>query len=836
MEKRELIDRIRTNFPQELQELDQWVVWRIEGRDGKPTKIPYNALTGSRADSTAPATWSSFEQAVHAYLNGNYNGIGFVFSEHDPYAGVDFDHCIKAGVTRADRAEQINALDSYSELSQSETGVHTIVRGVIPGDRRKSVQHNIEMYDSGRFFVVTGDILPACPRTVNDRQQQLKDLYAAIFPPTKEQRTSAPAQPVSMDDRALLDLMFASRNGGAIQALWNGDTAGHNSDDSSADLALCNHLAFWTACDIERMDRLFRQSGLYRDKWDRKDYRQRTIHKAISTCSEVYTPPKTTTNGYHAPVAPEAPEWAAAPVATNSQPAKKTTDRRTYPDLLAEMKDKAIKEYNEYFVIECLFNGEEGDARLLDSILRNNVTYDHAEGLWYWFNNLYWEPDQTWNIYQLASDILSDIYKQLSVRKHAESIEMEKALLAKDDSTAEESEALKRVTATSKSAKTRSIKLNEINEVKRVLSFACSGLRLGIKGVEWDTKINLLAVQNGIIDLITGKMVQPDAGSYIRTVAPVVFDPTAKCPRWEKSLLEIFDGNQDSVDYVQRMLGYAMSGACVESDFPIWFGKDGRNGKEFILERVRNLLGDKMAGVVESELLLASKNMRTKNSSTEGLMTLRGRRIAWASETNEGRSLDLASMKDLSGGHLLTGRHNHGRQVEWKRTHTLILLTNHRPHVNSQSLAEWDRVKLLEFPLSFVNEPDPERPNQRRKDKTLGERIDRDELPGIFNWLLEGCLAWRIGGLDEPESVKRATAAYQQDEDTLGHFIKEVCVLGEDVRCKPVELYRQYVFWTDVGSKPMGKKTFYAKIEERSYRRGWVAGYEWFSGIGIKEQ
>ncbi|MEZ4614080.1 MAG: hypothetical protein R2867_01000 [Caldilineaceae bacterium] len=100
-------------------------------------------------------------------------------------------------------------------------------------------------------------------------------------------------------------------------------------------------------------------------------------------------------------------------------------------------------------------------------------------------------------------------------------------------------------------------------------------------------------------------------------------------------------------------------------------------------------------------------------------MALRGRRIAWASESNEGQQMDLASMKDLSGGHQLTGRHNHGRQVEWGRTHTLVFLTNHLPHVNSQSLAEWDRIKVLTFPVSFVNDPDPKNLAQRKKDTTL---------------------------------------------------------------------------------------------------------------------
>jgi len=505
----------------------------------------------------------------------------------------------------------------------------------------------------------------------------------------------------------------------------------------------------------------------------------------------------------------------------------------SYETLLANMRAKAMDTYDDRLAINCLSDTEEGDARLLHNIVVGRVVYDHAEGQWYWYNNLYWEPDKTWNIYQLTSDVLSEVYKQLSIQKHAEALELEKALYAADEPTQEQRDKLKKTNSISKTARHRAGKLNEINEVKRVLSFASSGLRLGITGDEWDTKVTLLCMQNVIIDLTNGKPVQPKPESYIRTTAPIRFDPDAKCPQWDKAILEIFDNSQNDVDYVHRLLGYAMSGECVESDFPIWYGKDGRNGKEFILERIRNVLGEKLAGVAESELLLASKTQRGKNSSTEGLMALRGRRIAWASETNEGRQLDLAAMKDLSGGHVLTGRHNHGRQVEWKRTHTLILLTNHRPHVNSQALAEWDRVKLLEFPLSFVNEPDPAKPNQRKKDKTLGDRIDQEELPGIFNRLLAGNLLWRAIGLCEPESVKSATAKYRQDEDTLGHFVLENCYVSPEARCKPIELYRKYVEWIDIGSKPMGKKTFYTKIEERGFRRSESMGYEHFFGIGI---
>lgn len=835
MDKKEVIKRITEKFPQELQVLHQWVVWRIEDRGGKLTKVPYS-IDGTRAASDNPATWTAFDTACNAYLYGNFSGIGFMFSVHDPYTGIDFDKCIIDDEIDSEKLSHIELLDSYTERSQSGTGIHVIVRALLPPGGRKSNKHSMEMYDQLRFFVVTGDHVDGTPLVVNDRQDQAEHLHAYIFPAKtqdpKLQQTLANGGDIPQDDQELLKIMFASKPGGKIESLWNGNTSGYANDESSADQALCNYLAFWTGNDAGRMDRLFRQSGLYRDKWDRpartgEKYGEGTIARAIAITTEPYKP-KVYTNGTS--------NGTGAHTNGNGHQApqaKTEVDRRPYVGLLDDMKAKASSLRNDAFIAECLYDKEEGDARLLDYILHGSLVYDHTDGVWYWYNNLFWEPDETWNIYQLTSDVLSEVYKNLSLRKYAESIELEKRLQAEEEPTQEQRDELKRVMMLSKAARSRAVSLNEIKEVKQVLSFANSGLRLGIKGHEWDTRTDLLCTQNTIINLKNGLPVPPDPSAYIRTVASINFDADAICPVFEKSILEIFDGRQDDVDYVQRLLGYAMAGECIESDFPIWYGEDGRNGKEFILERIRNVLGEKLTGVVESELLLASKMQRGKNSSTEGLMVLRGRRIAWASETNEGRSLDLASMKDLSGGHVLTGRHNHGKQVEWKRTHTLILLTNHRPHVNSQALAEWDRVKLLEFPLSFVNEPDPAKPNQRLKDKTLGNRIDNNELPGVLNWLITGNLAWRAMGLSEPESVKTATAQYRVDEDSLGHFIKECCLVGENLRCKPVDLYRVYAQWTDIGSKPMGKKTFYTKIEQRNFHRLFSVGIEYFTGIGI---
>jgi len=291
MTPEQTIDAIRENFPQELIDLDQWVLWRLVRRkgDSKPTKQPHS-VTGTLASSTDPHTWAPFEAAARLFVRGGYDGLGFVFSDTDPYLGVDLDGHYADGQLDAWALEAVQRLDSYTELSPSGTGVHVIVRAAMPGGRgRKEKSLGLEMYDRGRFFTVTGR--PLDDRgwlTIPERQAAVDWLYAQL--PKKEEAST----PGPLDDDALLQRMFASKNGAAIRRLWDGDISAYGGDESAADIALCNHLAFWTAKDPARMDRLFRRSGLFRDKWNRnarsgETYGQGTIREAIEKTRETYS-------------------------------------------------------------------------------------------------------------------------------------------------------------------------------------------------------------------------------------------------------------------------------------------------------------------------------------------------------------------------------------------------------------------------------------------------------------------------------------------------------------------------------------------------------------------
>lgn len=281
-------------IPVELRSRRQWVCWKIESRDGKPTKVPVNPNSPSKnAGSTLPATWGTFDEAVKSCAENGLSGIGFVFTTEDEYCGIDLDKCRnpKTGTFEPWAKEIIDSIDSYTEISQSKTGCHIIVKGKVPGSRNR--KGRFEAYDRDRYFIFTGDHVTGTPASIHPRQNQLNNIYGKIFREDCKPGTNGNGHRSSLglDDQQLLDKAMAARNGATFSRLWNGETDGHTSA-SEADLSLCNALAFWCGGDPVRIDNLFRQSGLYRAKWDKRHgaqtYGELTVSKALESSGDYY--------------------------------------------------------------------------------------------------------------------------------------------------------------------------------------------------------------------------------------------------------------------------------------------------------------------------------------------------------------------------------------------------------------------------------------------------------------------------------------------------------------------------------------------------------------------
>lgn len=275
------------NIPAEPKAIPQWVCWRYEFRKGKWTKPPFSAHTGEFASSTDSATWADYETAVAAYCEGGFDGIGFALEEDLGLVGVDLDHCIDARTHSIEpwATKIIDQFDSYTEASPSGTGVRIFLKGKLPPDSRHK-KGNIEIYSSGRYLTVTGRVLKAYQvRTIEPRQAELDAFLADHFPEPKKAETSANGNGnASVADHEILERALKAKNGAKVTALLNGDVSGYPSQ-SEAELALCCLLAFYTQ-DTAQIDRLYRGSKLFRDKWDEKrgadTYGARTIDKAIS--------------------------------------------------------------------------------------------------------------------------------------------------------------------------------------------------------------------------------------------------------------------------------------------------------------------------------------------------------------------------------------------------------------------------------------------------------------------------------------------------------------------------------------------------------------------------
>lgn len=295
-----------TNIPDEMRDARRWVVWRSEQRadpctgEVKSTKVPYRAGTPDyKASATNARSWGTYAQAVAAYSHWDCDGIGFVLG--DGWAGVDFDHC----AIRHDDGwevdvavlEAVRTLDTYAEVSPSETGVHVLLHGEVPSGGRK--RGPVEAYSTGRFFTVTGTQLGDTPNTVNARQDALADFCRRHFPAekrtdrTREDARRQQSPPLDLDDEALIALALIARDDGKFSRLWDGDTKGYPSPSEAVAALLCK-LAFWTRKNAGRMDTLFRRSGLMGPKWDEKRAESTwgacEIESAIEYTSEVYEP------------------------------------------------------------------------------------------------------------------------------------------------------------------------------------------------------------------------------------------------------------------------------------------------------------------------------------------------------------------------------------------------------------------------------------------------------------------------------------------------------------------------------------------------------------------
>jgi putative DNA primase/helicase len=818
---------------EELQAHPQWVCWRKETRKDKSTKIPFNPRTGALARSDDPVTWASYAEAKAAWdkRSHRYDGLGYMFS--GDYTGIDLDHCVNAaGAIDSWAQEVLDRLPSYAEYSPSGTGIHILVRGTIPGGTRRPVPGApdplaaIELYSERRYFTVTGHQVAGSPPTI-EPCPELLPLYTELTTTLRRAQqdaahSDAPHQEaVALSDDALIERAMTGRNSARFRALWSGESTGYTSP-SEADLALCRLLAFWTGKDAARMDRLFRRSGLYQQaqrqqKWDRparagETYGQGTIARAIASCRQVYADsvaarPDHKGPGEHHPDHKGSHEHKIIPFPTRRSSATPGMDA------LGPLPETELA-----FVLECLTREEEGDAHLYAHLFRDKCVYDHTEGAWYEWRGHFWERDECKHALLLASGPLAAIYLEASATLSEQAAQEARTIdpTLHDEETDQLRERYSRLKAQTAALIERARALRRLHRAQAVLTYAQA--LLTITADQWDTNPWLLGTRQGTLDLRCGTLHPGQPQEYLRTVIPTPWHGLEEgAPRFERFLQEIFADRpnrerEDLLAFLQRALGYGITGHVSEHIFLMLYGEEGRNGKDTLMTILQRVLGPTV-GAVSNDVIIASGKFTTPGAAKPHLCALQGKRIAWASETDRGARFDVGQVKFLTGGGAIPARQLYGRDYTFEPSHLLLLLTNHKPHADARDAAFWDRLCPILFTLRFVDQPTL--PNERQRDTRLSRALEA-EVSGILAWLVRGCLAWQRDGLQVPASVLQARQEYRGEEDTLGQFLEECCLQSEGASVKAGQVYEHYKTWAQHNTlKPMTGLAFGLEMKKR---------------------
>lgn len=738
-----------SNIPDELKQLNNWCVWKFEKRNGKRTKIPFNAETGEFAKSNDKSTWSSYETAVNAE---GVDGIGFFFEP--PYLGIDIDdidddlHRFKQGDKLDNIVSEFNeAFKSYTEVSPSGNGLHIIVKGKIPGTRRR--KGNIEMYDSGRFFTMTGKSIGKYKDVTEVSKQVFKTIYDKYLPDNTVQYPTTNNYQQNIHNLSEIDVIneiYKSKQAKLFDDLMKGNYEPYYTSHSEADMALANILAFWCAKDYSQMDSIFRQSNLYRDKWDEKrknsTYGEQTLFKAINEANNIYTPKQQTDDN---PL-----RYALSKLFDNQE----------------ETKEYPIRSYDD-----------TGNADRFIDRYGNLYKYSYIANKFYIYDGMKWKVDDKGSIRKLIDEMI-------------ESIKNEKVLHSEDVTEEEAREVFQKYY---KKTRGTQAKKNIMNELMH---------RRPATPDDFDRDDMLINVANGYIDLTSRELYKHDINKMFSQITNTDYTEKMQPAVWLDFLNDIFAGDQKVIRYIQKALGYSLTGSTREQIMFILFGK-GRNGKSIFVEVISEILGD-YSNNMQAKSLMVKKN---DNVNTD-IARLSKARFVTSSEPNEGFRFDEGLIKQLTGGDKVTARFLYAEEFEYTPKFKIWVSTNHKPIIRGTDDGIWRRLVLIPFDVQIPEE---------KVDKDLKYKLLR-EAPAILNWMAEGAYMWMQEGLAMPEKLKEAVQKYRNEMDTLGQFIEDCCKVDKNSSEKVSNLHQAYKTWSNdnlTSTKVLGMKSFSQKMEER---------------------
>jgi putative DNA primase/helicase len=707
-------------IPKELKEEALFCLWKYEERDGKKTKVPYK-IDGKKARPNLITDFSSFDSV--SKLVDKYSGIGMgVFNG---FSAVDIDHCVEDGVPNEIATDIINTMQSYTELSPSGTGVRIIFKvDDFNFDKNTYYIHNskigLEIYVSGatrKFVTLTGNRLN--DYGIANCHTALEEVLNTYMKRPCVVKASIESDRVSfLTDEELIEKASNAKNGFKFQSLMAGEIP-EGKSHSDADMALASILAFWSNGDIEQMDRLFRESGLMRDKWDelRGDctYGEITLTKAIANSTVFYAPVTVYCEG--------------------------NID-------LTELQPESNEKYRWT---------DNGNGRLFADVFKDKARYVPERKKWYCFDGTRWCED-------VGSLKVMELCKKLAdnLLKYA-------------------------LTITDEHKRTEFIKHCNKWQIRRnretILKDACSIYPLSM--CEFDRNPYLFNCANGTLNLETMVFYEHNAEDFLTKISPVVYDPIATSERFESFITEVMSNDEEKAKFLQKGLGYALTGDTKYECMFFLYGATTRNGKGTLMESILGVMGD-YGNSVKPETIAVKQNTNSQAPS-EDIARLAGIRFANISEPPKGMLLNAAQIKSMTGNDTLNARFLHENSFDFKSQFKIYVNTNYLPVITDMTLFSSNRIFIIPFDRHF--EP-------CEQDNTLKSEFAKAEVQSaILNWLIQGYILLEKEGLNPPKTVTKATEDFNNDCDKVKRFFEECLVGNPQAEVRTSKVYKAFREW-----------------------------------------
>lgn len=747
------------NLPPELRSIKTFCCWRYEKNKGK---VPYNPATGKRARINQPDTFKGFDSALAAV--NDYDGIGFLVGSG--ICGIDLDDCFDgAGKLKAIAQDVVETFSgSCIEYSPSGEGLHIYFKanGFVYEKDKYYINNKdigIEVYVSGatnRFLTVTGNVFNADDIIEKiDALQSILNKYMVRPNPTR--LVSDVESQSYLSDKSIIAKASTSAAGDKFTALWQGNIADYPSH-SEADLALCSILSFWCGRDVNQMDRLFRQSGLMRDKWDRAQsgtsYGMITIHKTVASVTEVYKPC-----------------------------GKRPSAKEDFLDEDLTLEDLTPEKNARYSWSDI------GASRLFADYYKAVARYVPERKKWVCYENGIWTTD-------IANLKTMELCKTLADKL------LTYALTIKDE------HQRKAYIDYSRKWQLRRYRETVLKDAQSVYPISMT---------EFDKDPLVFNCKNGTLFLISMDFYPHSSTDKLTKISPVKYDPEARSERWEAFIHEIMSEDKEKTKFLQKSLGYGISGDTRYECLFVLFGATTRNGKGTLCESILRVLGS--YGCTARPETISLKNNNNSSGPSEDIARLAGVRFVNISEPSRGLVLNAAQVKSMTGGDTINARFLHENSFDFSPNFKLYINTNYLPVITDMTLFSSGRVVIIPFARHF---------EESEQDKNLKREFSRQtNQSAILNWMIEGYKLLKDEGLTLPDSVKMATDAYKHDSDKIALFFEDALEESPNNEERTSDVYARYQRWCSAnGSYYENARNFkqalsaIARVERKRPRSG----------------